>query len=76
MAPRALDPRTRLSVGAAALGDTRWRELLERYHALVRREVARFRGGEVDTAGDGLFATFDGPALRRLRRPPAEGRSR
>ena len=47
---------------AAALGDRAWRELLERHHALVRRELARFRGEERDTAGDGFFATFDGPA--------------
>ena len=47
---------------AAELGDQRWRELLERHHALVRRELARFRGEERDTAGDGFFATFDGPA--------------
>jgi class 3 adenylate cyclase len=47
---------------AATLGDARWRELLERYHALARREVSRFRGKEMDTAGDGFFATFDGPA--------------
>jgi class 3 adenylate cyclase len=47
---------------AAQLGDRRWRELLERHHALVRREVGRFRGEEKDTAGDGFFATFDGPA--------------
>jgi class 3 adenylate cyclase len=47
---------------AAALGDRRWRELLERHHALVRRELTRFRGEEQDTAGDGFFATFDGPA--------------
>ena len=47
---------------AAELGDRRWRELLERHHALVRRELARFRGEERDTAGDGFFATFDGPA--------------
>ncbi len=46
----------------AELGDQRWRELLERHHALVRRELARFRGEERDTAGDGFFATFDGPA--------------
>jgi class 3 adenylate cyclase len=39
-----------------------WRELLERHHALVRRQLARFRGKEVDTAGDGFFASFDGPA--------------
>jgi class 3 adenylate cyclase len=47
---------------AAALGDRAWRELLQDHHALVRRELARFRGEEVDTAGDGFFATFDGPA--------------
>jgi class 3 adenylate cyclase/pimeloyl-ACP methyl ester carboxylesterase len=47
---------------AAALGDRGWRELLERHHTLVRRELARFRGEEKDTAGDGFFATFDGPA--------------
>jgi class 3 adenylate cyclase len=47
---------------AASLGDRAWRELLERHHALVRRELARFRGEERDTAGDGFFATFDGPA--------------
>ena len=47
---------------AAELGDRAWRDLLERHHALVRRELARFRGEEQDTAGDGFFATFDGPA--------------
>jgi class 3 adenylate cyclase len=47
---------------AAELGDRRWRELLERHHDAVRRELMRFRGREVDTAGDGFFATFDGPA--------------
>jgi class 3 adenylate cyclase len=47
---------------AAALGDARWRRLLERHHALVRHQLARYRGQEVDTAGDGFFATFDGPA--------------
>ena len=46
----------------AELGDAGWRELLERHHALVRRELARARGREVDTAGDGFFAAFDGPA--------------
>ena len=50
------------SAVAAELGDRAWRELLERHHALVRRELARFRGEEKDTAGDGFFATFDGPA--------------
>jgi class 3 adenylate cyclase len=47
---------------AASLGDRAWKELLERHHALVRRQLARFRGVEVDTAGDGFFASFDGPA--------------
>jgi class 3 adenylate cyclase len=47
---------------AAELGDRAWRELLERHHALVRRELIRFRGEERDTVGDGFFATFDGPA--------------
>jgi class 3 adenylate cyclase len=47
---------------AAELGDRRWRELLERHHNVVRRQLGRFRGREVDTAGDGFFATFDGPA--------------
>lgn len=47
---------------ALELGDRKWRELLNQYYAIVRRELARFRGKEIDTAGDGLFATFDGPA--------------
>ena len=47
---------------AARLGDRAWQALLEQHHALVRRELDRFRGREVDTAGDGFFATFDGPA--------------
>ncbi len=47
---------------AAELGDARWRELLGQHHSRVRRELARYRGREVDTAGDGFFATFDGPA--------------
>lgn len=47
---------------AAELGDRRWRELVERHHALVREELARHRGVEQDTAGDGFYATFDGPA--------------
>ncbi len=44
------------------LGDRRWRELLERHHDTVRRQLLRFRGIEVDTAGDGFLASFDGPA--------------
>ena len=47
---------------ASDLGDRRWAELLGAHHAVVRRELERFRGHEVDTAGDGFFATFDGPA--------------
>ena len=46
---------------AAALGDRAWADLIERHHALVRGELARHRGKEVDTSGDGFFATFDGP---------------
>jgi class 3 adenylate cyclase len=47
---------------AAELGDRRWREQLERHHALARRQLARYGGREHDTAGDGIFASFDGPA--------------
>ncbi|HVR88902.1 MAG TPA: adenylate/guanylate cyclase domain-containing protein [Candidatus Limnocylindria bacterium] len=47
---------------AAQLGDQGWRSLIESHHEVVRRSLARFRGTEVDTAGDGFFATFDGPA--------------
>jgi class 3 adenylate cyclase len=47
---------------ASRLGDTGWRTLLEQHHATVRRELARFQGRELDTAGDGFFAAFDGPA--------------
>ena len=47
---------------AAALGDRRWRELLDEHHRLVRRELDRFGGREIDTAGDGFLASFDGPA--------------
>jgi pimeloyl-ACP methyl ester carboxylesterase len=47
---------------AARLGDRRWRALLDDFYGEVRREIARFRGREVDTAGDGFLATFDGPA--------------
>jgi pimeloyl-ACP methyl ester carboxylesterase len=46
---------------AADLGDRRWRELLEQHNELVRRELRRFRGRELSTAGDGFLATFDGP---------------
>ena len=47
---------------AAALGDRGWHELLVNHHQTVRRELGRFRGREIDTAGDGFFAAFDGPA--------------
>jgi len=47
---------------ARELGDRRWRELLEAHHAAVRRELVRFGGREIDTAGDGFLAAFDGPA--------------
>src|SRR5262249_8027777 len=46
---------------AVELGDRDWRELLEQHHAIVRRQLARFRGHEVNIAGDGFLATFDGP---------------
>jgi class 3 adenylate cyclase len=47
---------------AAELGDRKWREQLERHYAIVARELERHRGREVDRAGDGVLATFDGPA--------------
>lgn len=47
---------------AAQIGDARWHEVLAAHHRLVRQQLARFRGREVDTAGDGFFASFDGPA--------------
>ena len=47
---------------AADLGDRRWRDLLDEHHDLVRREIKRFGGREIDTAGDGFLATFDGPS--------------
>src|SRR5213593_2623482 len=45
----------------AELGDRRWRILLSRHHALVRRELRRYGGREIDTAGDGFFASFENP---------------
>jgi pimeloyl-ACP methyl ester carboxylesterase len=59
---------------ARELGDRAWRNLLDEHHALVRRELERFRGREIDTAGDGFFATFDGPA-RAIRSAKAIGDS-
>jgi class 3 adenylate cyclase/pimeloyl-ACP methyl ester carboxylesterase len=50
----------------AEVGDAAWRELVERHHAAVRQQLSRFRGEEVDTAGDGFFARFDGP-IRAVR---------
>ena len=50
---------------AAELGDRGWRELLERHHAIARRRLAEFRGDELDTAGDGFLAAFDGPGRVR-----------
>jgi len=47
---------------AAELGDRAWRQLLQKHHETVRGQLGRFRGKEMDTAGDGFFATFDGPA--------------
>jgi class 3 adenylate cyclase len=47
---------------AVRLGDREWRDVIERHHATVRGWLARYHGTEVDTAGDGFFATFDGPA--------------
>lgn len=47
---------------AAELGDREWTDLLGRHHRVVRRHLQRFRGRDVDTAGDGFLATFDGPA--------------
>jgi class 3 adenylate cyclase len=47
---------------AAELGDSGWRKVLSAHHERIRRELSRFRGREIDTAGDGFFASFDGPA--------------
>jgi class 3 adenylate cyclase len=47
---------------AARLGDAAWRDLQQRHHAIIRRELARYQGRELDTAGDGFFAAFEGPA--------------
>jgi class 3 adenylate cyclase/alpha-beta hydrolase superfamily lysophospholipase len=59
---------------AAVLGDRAWHELLQRHHELVRQQLVRFRGREVNTAGDGFFASFDGPARAiRCAQAIAEG---
>ena len=47
---------------AVVLGDRAWRRVLQKHHEAVRSQLGRFRGKEMDTAGDGFFATFDGPA--------------
>jgi pimeloyl-ACP methyl ester carboxylesterase len=47
---------------AREMGDREWRDLLEKHHATVRDILSRYRGREIDTAGDGFFAAFDGPA--------------
>src|SRR5438445_6231703 len=47
---------------AVALGDLKWRDLLAEHHRVMRVALERFRGREIDTAGDGFLATFDGPA--------------
>jgi class 3 adenylate cyclase len=47
---------------AARLGDSAWRQLLDRHHGIVREQLAKFRGKEIKTMGDGFLATFDGPA--------------
>jgi pimeloyl-ACP methyl ester carboxylesterase len=47
---------------AAEMGDRAWKELLSQHHFIVRQQLERYRGREIDTAGDGFFATFDGPA--------------
>jgi class 3 adenylate cyclase len=44
------------------MGDRRWRDIVQSYYVAVRAELGRFRGTEIDTAGDGVFASFDGPA--------------
>jgi class 3 adenylate cyclase len=59
---------------AASLGDRGWHDLLDSHYALVRRELLRFRGQEIDTAGDGFLAAFDGPARAiRCARAIVEG---
>jgi len=47
---------------AAKMGDRRWQDIIQSYYGAVRAELARFRGTEISTAGDGVFASFDGPA--------------
>jgi class 3 adenylate cyclase len=47
---------------AAKMGDRRWQDVIQSYYGAVRAELARFRGTEINTAGDGVFVSFDGPA--------------
>jgi class 3 adenylate cyclase len=47
---------------AVAIGDQRWRDLLDKHNAVIRRNIGRFRGRETNTTGDGFLITFDGPA--------------
>jgi len=47
---------------ASELGDQKWSDLLESYYSAIRQELSVYRGREIDTAGDGFFAAFDGPA--------------
>src|SRR4029079_12063361 len=64
---------------AVDMGDRRWRELLDRHDAAIRRQLARFRGREIKTAGDSFVATFDGPArgtALRVRDPRCGARAR
>jgi|tagenome__1003787_1003787.scaffolds.fasta_scaffold20902685_3 pimeloyl-ACP methyl ester carboxylesterase len=66
---------------AASLGDAAWKPLVERHHATVRALLGRYRGTEMDTAGDGFFATFDGPpgqsaARRASVQPPSNSACR
>src|SRR6266496_6689943 len=53
-------------LGSSAHADRAWADLVARHHALVRRQLDHFRGSELDTAGDGFFAAFDGP-IRAIR---------
>jgi class 3 adenylate cyclase len=60
----------------AALGDHGWKGLVEQHHAIVRDALGRWRGAEIDTAGDGFYATFDGPARAIRCAQEAAGRIR
>ena len=60
----------------AELGDRRWKELVLAHHGTVREALGRWRGVENDTAGDGFYATFDGPARAILRETDIEGQVR